>query len=100
MIALRDKFASLSTYRNNLSPDDPNNPTNIAKELIQVISTSVAYSVIMSIGHYDSMLKDNLEKDFAAVADVISKIESDVMVLQMKVGDLENGSVTSEIPKE
>lgn len=87
-------------------PDDTNpedNPADISKELTELITTSIAFSVWSSISHYDESLKSTLENEFQDIASVIRKITDEIVILRRKVSDLEKANtkiVTVPVPDE
>lgn len=83
-------FESLKDRFNRLGSGDATDETgDISKELIEVISMSVSYTVVMAINYYDYQLKQALSRDFQDVNEVFTRIESDLLATTMKVGKLE-----------
>lgn len=88
-------FASLKDKFNRLGSGDATAETgDISKELIEVLSMTTSYSVVMSINYYDQQLKRALSRDFTDVSDVLTKIESDLLATTMKVCKLEKQIAT------
>lgn len=94
-------FASLKDKFNRLGSGDATAETgDISKELIEVISMTTSYSVVMSINYYDQQLKRALSRDFNDVSEVLTKIESDLLATTMKVCSLEKLIASSTVTPE
>lgn len=79
-ISLRDKLSVLGGAEKSV---------DISMEIAQLISTSTTYAIFAGLGYYDGSLKTELEENFLMIHEVINRIDSDLEVAKMKIGDLE-----------
>ena len=73
---MRNKFVAISK-------GDASVVNDLSKDFVEIMSTSITYSVFTSIGMYDNDLKDALQNSFDDISSVIRSLESRIMTLEM-----------------
>ena len=96
--SLESKMVSMYGGDKDISKLKPEeNPTDISKEIIQVISTTTTYSVVMAIQKYDQMLMEALSNDLSAYAEEMNNIMSAVSANTMNIDAIKSKLDTMDI---